>query len=105
MAVDLEHELIGKRLEAVRIACTPLPQREFAETLGATNQQYNNWVHGKPIPPAYAAELVRQYGVTLDWIYLDDPSGLPFALKSKLEAELARLLNSKPPRRVVSAQT
>jgi transcriptional regulator with XRE-family HTH domain len=81
------------------MVCTTLPQKEFAATLGASKQQYNNWVHGTPVLPAYAADLVLQYGVTLDWLYLGDPSGLPFALKSRLDEEMALLLKSKPSRR------
>jgi transcriptional regulator with XRE-family HTH domain len=100
MAIELDLELVGMRLEAVRLVCGTLKQQQFAESIGASKQQYNNWTKGYPLPVAYAAELVRQYKITLDWIYLGDPSGLPFERKEPLERAVSDLTKSKVPRRV-----
>ena len=100
MSVLLDLELIGKRVEAVRLVCTDLTQERFAESIGASKQQYNNWTKGYPIPVSYMAEVALQFKITLDWLYLGDPSGLPFALKSELERKVSELTKSKASRRV-----
>jgi transcriptional regulator with XRE-family HTH domain len=90
----------GRRMEAVRIVCTLLNQEQFAAAIGASKGQYNNWKHGSPMPLPYMTAIALQFGVTLDWLYLGDPSGLPFALKPKLEQAVRDFEKSKPPRRI-----
>jgi ribosome-binding protein aMBF1 (putative translation factor) len=55
-----------------------LNNKKLAETLGVSDAVFNNWKMGKNYPDQYAmCQLRRLYGVTLDWIYCGDPSGLP----------------------------
>jgi transcriptional regulator with XRE-family HTH domain len=100
MAVELDLENIGLRMEAVRVALTPLNQEQFADSIGASKQQYNNWTKGSPVPVYYMAELAVRFKVTLDWLYLGDSSALPFERKLSLERTFSELIKSKPPRRV-----
>ena len=92
----------GLRLDAVRTVCTPLNQTRFARTLGASLQQYNNWVHGYPVPVAYMAKAVQLYRVTLDWLYLGDASCVPYALKRSLEEAMGPPNPPRPSARISS---
>lgn len=100
MSVVLDLELIGKRVEAVRLVCTTLNQEQFADSIGAGKQQYNNWTKGYPVPVSYMAELALQHKLTLDWLYLGDPSALPFERKLELERKVSELTKSKAERRL-----
>jgi DNA-binding XRE family transcriptional regulator len=63
-------------------------QKDFAEQADISPNTYNQWEKGKVYPDLqYAIRLCDQYGITLDWIYLGDPSGLPY--------HIAKLLNKK----------
>ncbi len=48
--------------------------------------QYVNPEYKRPITLDAAAKLCDAYGLTLDWIYRADPSGLPKHLHDKLAA-------------------
>lgn len=68
---------IGRRIEAVRQAFTPLSQKEFAARHGFNQTQWNNWATGsRRIPLECAEKLVAAYGLSLDWIYLGRRDGL-----------------------------
>lgn len=95
MAIELDLKLIGMRLEAVRLALTPLNQHKFADSIGATAQQYNNWAKGSAVPVHFMAHVALIYKLTLDWLYLGDASSLPFERKSELEKKLSELEKSK----------
>jgi len=41
--------------------------------------------------PAVMARLRYEYGVSLDWLYAGDPSGLPYHLAQKLLGETSSL--------------
>jgi hypothetical protein len=84
--------LIGRRLEAIRIAKKAGTQQEFAAHIGATKNRYNNWAVGVgPIPVRYAAKIVSLTGVTLDYIYLGVVSGLPMSFAKELSDAEASL--------------
>ena len=52
---------------------------------GIKTNTYSQWVNAKGRPQLdEAMRLCDTFGYTLDWIYLGDPSGLPYALASKL---------------------
>lgn len=52
---------------------------------GIKTNTYSQWVNAKGRPQLdEAMRLCEAFGYTLDWIYLGDPSGLPYSLASKL---------------------
>jgi transcriptional regulator with XRE-family HTH domain len=82
-------EAIAKRLEATRKAIG-LSQKDFARRAGIADNTYNQYeraVSQPKIENAYA--LCDTYGLTLDWIYNGDPSGLPQRLFRELVKEEA----------------
>ena len=76
---------IARRLEAL-VAYTGRNQSAFAELVGVTQPAMSNYLKGLRRPQLdEAIKIAGKTGVTLDWIYLGDRSGLP-----------ARLLESLP---------
>lgn len=74
----------GERLRLVRVALG-FDQREFAPKTGVTEDALSAWERGVSlVRPYYVSELRRQFGVTLDYIYDGDLSGLPGRLLEKL---------------------
>lgn len=71
----------GARLEKIRLTCGFKSQIAFADFLGASKTQYNNWVNGtNGMPVDYAQKLRERFGYTLDFIYCGDVSSLPLRL-------------------------
>jgi transcriptional regulator with XRE-family HTH domain len=67
----------GSRLQATRLALGYRSQTAFAETLGVTSQRLNQWEHDKHPPDLLVmCALKVRHGVSLDWIYLGDWTGL-----------------------------
>ena len=53
----------------------------FAKRTGMTQQALNNWLQARQRPGLnQAIKICRRTGVTLDYIYLGDVSGLPSKL-------------------------
>ncbi|MCB9943477.1 MAG: helix-turn-helix transcriptional regulator [Geminicoccaceae bacterium] len=76
--------VVGERLAATRRALE-LTQEQLAEQVGVSRGALGNWEQGTRLPdPATMLRLRQRYGVTLDWIYGGDPSGLPQRLASKI---------------------
>ena len=72
---------IAPRLAALR-SFTKLSQDAFAETLGITQPAWSQFESGKRrITLDVAATVVRRHGVTLDWIYFGEASGMPIRLQ------------------------
>jgi transcriptional regulator with XRE-family HTH domain len=72
-------EAVGKRLILTRRALGFEKQKEFAERAGIAASAYNQWETGTKFPGVRSALLLcNEYGLTLDWIYRGDPSGLPY---------------------------
>jgi transcriptional regulator with XRE-family HTH domain len=70
-------ETIGERLVRTRKAFG-MPQNAFAESDGIRRGTYTQWELGVRRPNLDdAIRLVETYRLTLDWIYLGIPSGLP----------------------------
>lgn len=68
------------------MASTGRNQSAFAELVGITQPAMSNYMKGLRRPQLdEAIKIAARTGVTLDWIYLGDRSGLP-----------ARLLESLP---------
>lgn len=77
---------IGRRLELTRRA-VGLSQSEFAQRADLAKNAYNQYETGTNRPQLEAAiKLVDAYRLTLDWIYLGDPSGLRFDLAEAIKA-------------------
>jgi len=69
---------IGRRLTAFRLAKKFNTQAEMAKAIGAEHRQYHVWEKGRgKIPVAYAVRMKEIFGITLDYIYAGDLSGLP----------------------------
>ena len=78
----------ARRLIATREALGLRPS-QFCEAAGIARSAYSNWEAGEKRPGLSAAiKLVKVHGLTLDWIYLGDPSGLPSRIVSKLPPDL-----------------
>lgn len=77
--------VIGERLVRARLALG-LTQSELADAAGIGRNTYNQWERGKGRPGlGEALKLCDKFGLTLDWIYRGDPSGLPFRIASGLQ--------------------
>ena len=71
---------IGARLVALRES-TGLRQVDFCKRAGIAQNTWNQYERGESRPQLdFAIRLVDTFGVTLDWIYLGDSSGLPHTL-------------------------
>ncbi len=82
---------IGRRLRLIRLAKGFDTQPPIAKLLNVSLKRYNNWEKGiAPIPTAFAARLCSLTGVTMDYIYRDNMSGVPLDLASRLEEMTSR---------------
>jgi transcriptional regulator with XRE-family HTH domain len=71
---------IGARLRKLRVT-QGLTQTALAESLGVTQSAWTQYETGaRKISIEVAGTVVARFGVTLDWIYMGDPSGLPMRL-------------------------
>lgn len=77
-------EAIAKRLRQTREALG-MKQAEFAERANIPNNTYNQYEQAKGRPSLdFAFKLRDTYGISLDWIYDGDPSGLPHRIAKNL---------------------
>lgn len=77
---------IGARLLLTRQALG-LAQNEFAERAGLATNTYNQYETGKNIPSIPMAHAICDaFGLTLDWIYRGDQSGLRYHLADAIKA-------------------
>jgi transcriptional regulator with XRE-family HTH domain len=75
---------IAMRLDALMKALN-LKQVEFAGLVGISQPALNNYLKALRRPDLDVAIAIQsRTGVTLDWIYLGDRSGLPIRLASVL---------------------
>lgn len=75
------------RLRATRRALG-LSQRDAANVAAVSEQRWSNWERGEHLLDLMAAiRFAERFGVTLDWLYRGDPSGLPYALAERLLTE------------------
>ncbi len=83
---DEENIAVGERLRYLREA-HGLTQTAIGRQVGASMNRWNNWERGVGrIPVDASAQLVRMYGVTLDWIYLGREEGMRYDLIVKFRA-------------------
>jgi transcriptional regulator with XRE-family HTH domain len=79
---------IAARLRATREAFD-LGQNEFARRAGIASNTYNQYEQAKNLPRLdFANQICDTYGVTLDWIYRGDPSGLPVRIANLISKDL-----------------
>lgn len=79
-------DAIARRLELTREALGLRPA-QFADGAGVGRNTYSQWAKGRGRPQIdEAIKLCETYGITLDWIYLGDPTGLPFRIARALPA-------------------
>ena len=77
---------IGERLRLTRMALG-LSQAEFCRGAELETNTYNQYEKGRnQIRLDMAIRLVRAYRITLDWIYLGDPSNIPSGIHDKIRA-------------------
>ena len=75
---------IGKRLKLSREALG-VSQSDFADRCEIARNTYNQYEKGVNKVPVDAALKMRElYGLTLDWIYVGDPSGLRHEIADKI---------------------
>lgn len=78
------HAAIGHRLRLARTVIGS-QQADFAAKAGIAQNTYNQYERGKKRPSVdNALKLCDAYMLTLDWIYRDDPSGLPYRFADSL---------------------
>jgi transcriptional regulator with XRE-family HTH domain len=83
---DAFREGVGKRLRTLRLARGFDTIRAFAQDLNVEEDRYDAWEKGKAlIPPQVAADLRARFGVTSDWLYFGDTSGLSRVLYDDLK--------------------
>lgn len=88
---------IGNRLALTREALE-LRQGEFCKRAGIAQNTYSQFESGKKRPSVdNAIALCEVYGLTLDWIYRGDPSGMHYDIAAKVrELRLRRTDKSVP---------
>lgn len=80
---------IGARLRLTR-EVVGISQSELADKCGIARNTYNQYETGKNIPQLdKAIVLCRELSLTLDWIYLGDPSGFPYRLADLIKSKRA----------------
>lgn len=73
-------EDLGRRLDAL-IKAMKLNQTSFAHLVGVSQPALNNYLKGYRRPDLdVAINIQTKTGITLDWLYLGDRSGLPARL-------------------------
>lgn len=69
-------------------ATTGLSQRKFAAEYKLGVSQWTQIEQGNRIGIDAAINLVREFGLTLDWIYLGDRSRMPRDLLAEIDAKM-----------------
>lgn len=88
---------IGARLKATREAFG-LNGTAFAKPAGIDQNRYSQYETGKrTLTMTAALALCRVYGLTLDWLFRGDISGLPHAIAIKLTGSRNSSADSPPP--------
>lgn len=79
-------DAISHRLTLTRLALD-LKKASMARRMGVSPQAWNNWEEGhERISIEMSHKLCAALGLTFDWIYRADMSGLPHDLATKIHA-------------------
>jgi hypothetical protein len=88
-------EAVSQRLKLLRTAIARQNQTQFARRLGIGISRWSMMENGGQLSKQVAFLLVRNFpGLTLDWLFLGNPGGLPVILQRELQAATA--LNEPP---------
>lgn len=83
---DVNWKSVASRLSLTR-SVVGLNQGEFGKRAGLAPNQYNQYETGaKKLSITGAVALCNTYNLTLDWLFLDDPSGLPYEMGEAIAA-------------------
>ena len=75
---------VGIRLQVAREAIG-ISKTDMAKTLGISLQRYANWEYGLRLPsPQHIFLLKEKFGITSDYIWGGDTSGLPIFIAKKV---------------------
>jgi transcriptional regulator with XRE-family HTH domain len=86
MRRGMEDSAIAKRLTETRLALGYRTQTALAEQIGILPHKYNPFERGKRrISLGVALLIWEKLGVSLDWMYCGDATGLPASLYKKLK--------------------
>lgn len=81
---------LGRRLELTRLALGFASQVDFCAELKIDKTAYNPFEKGKRrITLDVAIRIKHRFAITLDWIYCNDPSGLPLKVTQQLNRTAA----------------
>lgn len=78
---------VGNRLAQLGRAME-VTDAQMAEVTGSSPQAYSNYKNGIRPLPLDAAMALAKYGVTLDWLYTGNPSGLTVKASIALGAQV-----------------
>lgn len=85
-ADDELNRAVGDRLRLTRVALG-LSQNEFASRANIASNTYNQCESGKrSLAISKAMALCDAHGLTLDWLYRDDPGNLSYKLAAAIKA-------------------
>ncbi len=86
MRPGADHSVIARRLVRTRLALGYKTQSALTDQIGIVSHLYNAFEKGRRrISLGVALLIYEKFGVSLDWIYCGDPSGLPASLSRKLK--------------------
>jgi transcriptional regulator with XRE-family HTH domain len=81
----MKNSVIARRLIRTRRALGCETQRALTDEIGIASNQYNIFESGhRRISLGIALLIYERFGISLDWIYCGDASGLPASLQKKL---------------------
>lgn len=76
---------VGRRLRAAREAMG-LTAKELCAAVGIQANRYSQWETGKNLlDPVVALQIAERYGISLDYLYRGDLSGLKHSVAAKLQ--------------------
>lgn len=79
---------VGRRLQQA-LKAAKVRNIDAAEIMGTSKQSVSDYIAGRAYPPQYGCYCLHKiHGITLDWLFLGDWSGLPERLASKLKPDL-----------------
>jgi transcriptional regulator with XRE-family HTH domain len=88
---------VARRLRLTRVALgySDRQQNDFAAESGIAQSHYNKFEGGSRLLTLNVAmKLCHRWGLTLDWLFRGDPSGLPYKLANDIK-ELRRAEREK----------
>ena len=99
-AADIRADVAG-RLRIARKSIGFRTARSFAKKLGIDENSYTPYERGKAIPPPVLLAKVKHLtGVTMDWLFFGDTSGLTLKVHEALQkAEMAKKEKQPNPKR------